>query len=72
MPSANRPCSRYDSLTIYDGERENSDVLDKMCDRFDYPVKYSSSGSSMLLKFESDKVLSKRGFHAIVDMVSGV
>eukprot|EP00116_Pleurobrachia_bachei_P005153 sb/3465415/ len=61
---------RYDSLTIYDGERESSGRLEKMCNRLDHAVTYRSTGSSMLLKFKSDLVLSKRGFHAVVDMVS--
>ena len=50
----------YDSVTLYDGSSASSRQIAKVCT--DAPSKISSSGSSLLVVFESDCVINAGQF----------
>ena len=56
--------TNYDFLYIYDGPSTNAPLLAELTGN-DIPTPISSSGGSMLVKFESDYSVSYQGFSAI-------
>nr|CAD7261777.1 unnamed protein product [Timema shepardi] len=55
---------QYDALRVYGGPDDTAPLLGELCTNQKVPIKYTSSGENMYIRFISDSSIAGRGFRA--------